>query len=92
MAHPALVVIGHVGSATDRTATGTAVVVGGSGYAVASAAAALLDGQVGLVAQVGTDLDLGVLDGTGLNLDIRVGFGRRGTPTSRPVPGTLSAR
>jgi len=55
--------------ATDRTATGTKVAVGGSGYAAAAAAAALLDGQVGLAAQVGTDLDLAVLRGTGLNLD-----------------------
>lgn len=69
MAHPALVVIGHVGLATDRTATGTTVVVGGSGYAVAAAAAALIDGQVGLAAQVGPDLDLAVLRATGLNLD-----------------------
>jgi sugar/nucleoside kinase (ribokinase family) len=69
MAHPALVVIGHVGMATDRTATAMSVAVGGSGYAVAAAAAALLDGQAGLVAQVGRDLDLAVLRGTGLNLD-----------------------
>ncbi|MGH3281485.1 MAG: carbohydrate kinase family protein [Trebonia sp.] len=45
------------------------VVVGGSGYAVAAAAAALLDGQVGLAAQVGPDLDLAILRDTGLNLD-----------------------
>jgi sugar/nucleoside kinase (ribokinase family) len=69
MAHLALVVIGHVGLATDYAATGTAIVVGGSGYAVAAAAAAILDGQVGLAAQVGTDLDRGVLHGTALNLD-----------------------
>jgi sugar/nucleoside kinase (ribokinase family) len=69
MSHPALVVIGHVGLATDRTATGTTVTLGGSGYAVASAAAALFDGQVGLAAQVGTDLDPAIARGTGLNLD-----------------------
>lgn len=68
MNHPALVVIGHVGFATDRTATGSKVVVGGSGYAAAAAAATLFNGQVGLVAQVGTDLDLAVLRGKGLNL------------------------
>jgi sugar/nucleoside kinase (ribokinase family) len=64
----ALVVIGHVGLATDRTVAGTTVVIGGSGYAVAAAAAALFDGRVGLVAQVGPDLDLSVLQSTGLNL------------------------
>jgi sugar/nucleoside kinase (ribokinase family) len=64
----ALVVIGHVGLATDRTVAGTTVVVGGSGYAVAAASAALFDGRVGLVAQVGPDLDLSVLQSTGLNL------------------------
>jgi sugar/nucleoside kinase (ribokinase family) len=69
MAHLALVIIGHVGSATDHTVTGTKVALGGSGYAVAAAAAALFDGQVGLAAQVGKDLDLAVLRGTGLNLD-----------------------
>lgn len=55
-----LVLIGHVGFATDRTAKGTITYAGGSGFATASAAAALLDG-VGLVAQVGGDFDLGVL-------------------------------
>lgn len=64
-----LVIIGHVGLATDHTVTGTSVVTGGSGYAVAAAAATLFDGHVGLVAQVGTDLDLAVLRDTGLNLD-----------------------
>jgi sugar/nucleoside kinase (ribokinase family) len=55
-----LVLIGHVGFATDRTASGSATYTGGSGFAAAFAAAALLDG-VGLVAQVGEDLDLGIL-------------------------------
>jgi sugar/nucleoside kinase (ribokinase family) len=57
---PALVIIGHVGFATDRTASGSVTRPGGSGFAAASAAAALLDG-VGLVAQVGEDFDLDVL-------------------------------
>ncbi|HEY6791239.1 MAG TPA: carbohydrate kinase family protein [Trebonia sp.] len=65
----ALVVIGHVGVATDRTASGTTVAIGGAGYAVAAAAAALLGSQVGLVAQVGTDLGLSALRSTDLNLD-----------------------
>ena len=55
-----LVLIGHVGFATDRTASGVTTYVGGSGFATAFAAAALLDG-VGLVAQVGGDFDLDVL-------------------------------
>jgi sugar/nucleoside kinase (ribokinase family) len=53
-----LVVIGHVGSATDRTPQGTAIYTGGSGFAAAFAASALLDRGVGLVAQVGQDFDL----------------------------------
>jgi sugar/nucleoside kinase (ribokinase family) len=65
----ALVIVGHVGLATDHTATGTTVVAGGAGYAVAATASALIDDRVGLAAQVGTDLDLAVLRGTGLNLD-----------------------
>jgi sugar/nucleoside kinase (ribokinase family) len=55
-----LVLIGHVGFATDRTADGTVSYTGGSGFAVAFAAAALVDG-VGLVAQVGEDFNLDVL-------------------------------
>jgi sugar/nucleoside kinase (ribokinase family) len=53
-----LVLVGHVGSATDRTPHGTATYTGGSGFAVAFAASALLDRGVGLVAQVGEDFDL----------------------------------
>jgi sugar/nucleoside kinase (ribokinase family) len=55
-----LVLIGHVGFATDRTANGSISYVGGSGFVVAFAASALLDG-VGLVAQVGEDFDLDIL-------------------------------
>jgi sugar/nucleoside kinase (ribokinase family) len=56
-----LVLIGHVGFATDRTADGSvASYTGGSGFASAFAAAALLDG-VGLVTQVGEDFDLDAL-------------------------------
>ena len=55
-----LVLIGHVGFATDLTAKGTITYTGGSGFAAAHAAGALLD-SVGLVAQVGEDFDLGNL-------------------------------
>jgi sugar/nucleoside kinase (ribokinase family) len=55
-----LVLIGHVGFATDLTAKGAVTYTGGSGFAAAYAAGALLDG-VGLVAQVGQDFDLGNL-------------------------------
>ena len=54
---PSLVVIGHVGYATDRTASGTLSYVGGSGYAAAFAASALLADGTGLVTQVGEDFD-----------------------------------
>jgi len=53
-----LVLIGHVGSATDRTPHGTTTYTGGSGFAAAFAASALLNRGVGLVAQVGHDFDL----------------------------------
>lgn len=55
-----LILIGHVGSATDRTANGAVTYTGGSGFATAFAAGAVL-GRVGLVAQVGEDFDLGIL-------------------------------
>jgi sugar/nucleoside kinase (ribokinase family) len=54
---PSLVVVGHVGHATDQTASGDVSYVGGSGYAAAFAAAALLPGAVGLVTQVGRDFE-----------------------------------
>jgi sugar/nucleoside kinase (ribokinase family) len=70
MRHPAapaapidLVLIGHVGFATDRTPHGTITYTGGSGFATAFAASALLGRGVGLVAQVGHNFDL-----TGLRL------------------------
>jgi sugar/nucleoside kinase (ribokinase family) len=53
-----LVLIGHVGCATDRTPHGTTTYTGGSGFATAFAAATLLGHSVGLVAQVGQDFDL----------------------------------
>ena len=56
-----LVLIGHVGLATDRTPRGTATYTGGSGFAVAFAASALLGRGAGLVTQVGGDFDLASL-------------------------------
>jgi len=64
-----VVLIGHVGFATDRTANGTFSYTGGSGFAVAFAASALGDGRVGLVTQVGEDFDLGSLRRLGLDME-----------------------
>jgi sugar/nucleoside kinase (ribokinase family) len=63
-----VVLIGHVGLATDRTVNGTFSYTGGSGYAVAFAAAALLDG-VALVTQVGDDFGTACLRHLGLNTE-----------------------
>jgi sugar/nucleoside kinase (ribokinase family) len=62
-----LVLVGHVGFATERTTSGSVTSPGGSGFASAFAAAALLDG-VGLVAQVGDDFDLDVLTALGIGM------------------------
>src|ERR1700751_507722 len=56
-----LVLIGHVGSATDRAPNGTITYTSGSGFAAAFSASALLDRGVGLVTQVGDDFDLASL-------------------------------
>lgn len=66
--HGPLVIIGHVGFATSQTARGSITSVGGSGFAAAFAAVALLDGA-GLVAQVGDDFDLGVLRALGIGME-----------------------
>jgi len=68
---PDLVLIGHVGWATNSTASGTRSSLGGSGYAAAFAAAMVAGDRalVGLVAQVGQDLDLQGLRHLGLSLD-----------------------
>jgi sugar/nucleoside kinase (ribokinase family) len=63
-----VVLIGHVGFATNRTANGTRTSLGGAGYATAVAASALLNGGVGLVAQVGQDFDLAALSRLGLDM------------------------
>jgi sugar/nucleoside kinase (ribokinase family) len=68
---PDLVLIGHVGWATSGTASGTKASLGGSGYAAAFAAAMVAGDRavVGLVAQVGQDLELRGLRHLGLSLD-----------------------
>jgi sugar/nucleoside kinase (ribokinase family) len=63
-----LILIGHVGFATNRTANGEKTSLGGAGYATAVAASALLNSRVGLVAQVGQDFNLAAL--SRLNLDM----------------------
>ena len=64
-----LVLIGHVGLATDRTPAGTVTYWGGSGFATAFAASALHGGRTGLVAQVGEDFDLGIFSAFGLDVE-----------------------
>lgn len=56
-----LVVIGHVGVSIVHSGIASRTSAGGSGYAVAASAAALIGGRVGLVAQVGTGFDLAPL-------------------------------
>ena len=64
-----LVVIGHAGVSVVRTRTGRRESPGGSGYAVAASAAALIGSRVGLVAQVGPDFDLAPLRRLNVNLE-----------------------
>lgn len=64
-----LVVVGHTGFSTVQTTSGERTSPGGSGYAVAASAAALIGCRVGLVAQVGSDFDLAPLRDLGVNMD-----------------------
>jgi len=64
-----LVVIGHVGISVVSTHAGRRESPGGSGYAVAASAAALIGSRVGLVAQIGPDFDLLPLGRLKVNLD-----------------------
>jgi len=57
-ASPDLVVIGHAGVSIVHAGNLGWTFAGGSGYAVAATAAALIGSRVGLVATVGEDLDL----------------------------------
>jgi sugar/nucleoside kinase (ribokinase family) len=70
----ALVIIGHAGVSVVRTRVGDWESPGGSGYAVAASAAALIGGRVGLVAQVGLDFDLAPLRRLAVNLDGVIGL------------------
>ncbi len=56
-----MVVIGHVGRSIVHGPAGPQESSGGSGYAVAASAGALIGARVGLVAQVGYGFDLGLL-------------------------------
>jgi sugar/nucleoside kinase (ribokinase family) len=64
-----MVVIGHVGISVVRSQTARQESPGGSGYAVAASAAALIGSRVGLVAQVGLDFDLAPLRRLAVNLE-----------------------
>jgi sugar/nucleoside kinase (ribokinase family) len=63
-----LVVVGHVGWATNQGPHGTRASLGGSGYAAAFATSELIADRVGLVAQVAADVDLRRLRDLGLDL------------------------
>jgi len=65
---PDVVVIGHVGDSVIRSGTACWKSPGGSGYAVAASAAALIGNRVGLVAQVGAGFDLDPLKRLGVDL------------------------
>ncbi len=64
-----LVVIGHAGVSVVQTRIGRHESPGGSGYAVAASAAALIGRRVGLVAQVALDFDLSLLRRLDVNLE-----------------------
>jgi sugar/nucleoside kinase (ribokinase family) len=75
-----MVVIGHAGLSVVRNQAGRQESPGGSGYAVAASAAALIGSRVGLVAQVGLDFDLSPLRRLAVNLE---GVTRLSGPTAR---------
>jgi sugar/nucleoside kinase (ribokinase family) len=66
---PDLVVIGHVGTCIVQTGMASRTCAGGSGYAVAACAGALIGRRVGLVAAVGADADLASLRDRQVDLD-----------------------
>ncbi len=72
-----LVLVGHFGFTEQHTPFGSAYGLGGSGYACALGASVGHPGRIGIVAYIGEDFDLTVLD--------RMGIDRRGAIT---VPGS----
>ena len=66
---PELVVVGHVGTSIVHAGAVSWTVAGGSGYAVAASAGALIGRRAGLVATVGQDFDLAPLRSRPVDLD-----------------------
>ena len=66
---PELVVVGHVGTSIVHAGAISWTSAGGSGYAVAATAGALIGGRTGLVAAIGTDYDLAPLRDRQVDLD-----------------------
>jgi sugar/nucleoside kinase (ribokinase family) len=66
---PELVVVGHVGTSIVHAGAVSWTSAGGSGYAVAASAGALIGDRVGLVAAVGKDFDLAPLRRRRVDLD-----------------------
>jgi sugar/nucleoside kinase (ribokinase family) len=66
---PELVVVGHVGTSIVHAGAVSWTFAGGSGYAVAASAGALIGDRVGLVAAVGKDFDLAPLRCRRVDLD-----------------------
>ncbi len=66
---PELVVVGHVGTSIVHAGAVSWTVAGGSGYAAAASAGALIGRRAGLVATVGKDFDLDPLRSRRVDLD-----------------------
>ena len=66
---PELVVVGHVGTSIVHAGVVSWTSAGGSGYAAAASAGALIGCRVGLVAAVGKDFDLAPLRSRRVDLD-----------------------
>ena len=66
---PELVVVGHVGTSIVHAGAISWTSAGGSGYAVAATAGALIGSRAGLVAAVGEDYDLAPLRNRQVDLD-----------------------
>jgi sugar/nucleoside kinase (ribokinase family) len=66
---PDLVVVGHVGTSIVQAGAVSWTSAGGSGYAVAATAGALIGRRAGLVAAVGKDFDLAPLRSRQVDLD-----------------------